>query len=429
MKRTLSPSAEIEAQIEQLLAVGVGENPREALSELAKLGARLIVQRAARTSSTRGLAERAMSAGPIISVGFATTSGAGNGYRARRVQTAEGELEVESRRSARRPSRSCLRCSCTRRSCWHPAAGGDGRWRLRPRPLDARSNRCASRRGSASSRRSTASRICQELRERFEQFKRRDLYGVGLVALFLDAIFLNVRPKGPKEGVLCAWGFTEQGERVLVGVCLGMRESHEDWLSLARDLIACGRGAPMLVVADGAPGLIKAVEQCWPSSDRQHCSVHRARNLIAKLPSKTASGRAGPIGRRSTRPRTSATEGSGSGPRRRARADRVCVGREMPRGRSRCSRRPSALPATPPQALAFDNLLERTLGEVKRRTKVIGRFPGEESCLSLVWDVLDLQINNTCNGVRLSDIDRHKLYRLRHQPAESDAEHKEVAAA
>ena len=131
---------------------------------------------------------------------------------------------------------------------------------------------------------STASRICAELRERFARFGRRDLYGVGLVALFLDAIFLNVRPKGPKEGVLCAWGFTESGERILVGVCLAMRESHEDWLSLARDLIARGLPAPMLVVADGAPGLIKAVEQCWPSSDRQHCSVHRARNLIAKLP-------------------------------------------------------------------------------------------------------------------------------------------------
>src|SRR5207247_2427857 len=92
------------------------------------------------------------------------------------------------------------------------------------------------------------------------------------------------RPNGPKEGVLCAWGFTESGDRVLIGVSLGMRESHEDGLGLARDLIARGLGAPMLIVADGAPGLIKAVEQCWPASDRQHCSVHRARNLIAKLP-------------------------------------------------------------------------------------------------------------------------------------------------
>jgi hypothetical protein len=47
-------------------------------------------------------------------------------------------------------------------------------------------------------------------------------------------------------------GFTEQGERVLVGVCLGMRESHEDWLGLARDLIGRGLPAPMPIVADGA---------------------------------------------------------------------------------------------------------------------------------------------------------------------------------
>src|SRR5438876_155635 len=46
VKRTVPPSAEIEEQIDRLLAVGVGENPRESLSELAKLGARLIIQRA-----------------------------------------------------------------------------------------------------------------------------------------------------------------------------------------------------------------------------------------------------------------------------------------------------------------------------------------------------------------------------------------------
>ena len=67
---------------------------------------------------------------------------------------------------------------------------------------------------------------------------------------------------------------------------LGMRESHEDWLALARELIARGLQAPMLIVADGAPGLIKAVEQCWPASDRQHCAVHRLRNLSAKLPER-----------------------------------------------------------------------------------------------------------------------------------------------
>jgi putative transposase len=86
--------------------------------------------------------------------------------------------------------------------------------------------------------------------------------------------------------VLVAWGFTEDGERVLLSVMLGMREAHEDWLALGRDLIARGLGAPLLLVADGAPGLIKAIEQCWPASDRQHCAVHRVRNLLAKLPER-----------------------------------------------------------------------------------------------------------------------------------------------
>jgi Transposase, Mutator family len=73
--------------------------------------------------------------------------------------------------------------------------------------------------------RSTASRICEELRERYEAFKRRSFCDIRLVALFLDATFISVRPSGPKEGVLVAWGFTEEGERVRLSVTLGMRES------------------------------------------------------------------------------------------------------------------------------------------------------------------------------------------------------------
>ena len=101
--------------------------------------------------------------------------------------------------------------------------------------------------------RSTASRTCEELKERFAAFKRRDLYEIHLVALFPDATFIAVRPDGPKEGVQVAWGFTEDGERVLLSVALGMRESFEDRQTLARDLISRGLGAPMLIVSPTAP--------------------------------------------------------------------------------------------------------------------------------------------------------------------------------
>ena len=51
------------------------------------------------------------------------------------------------------------------------------------------------------------------------------------------------------------------------------------------------------------------------------------------------------------------------------------------------------------------NLLERSLGEVKRRTKVMGRFPGETSCLTLVWAILDLLITHQTNGIHFTALD------------------------
>jgi transposase-like protein len=74
------------------------------------------------------------------------------------------------------------------------------------------------------------------------------------------------------------------------------------------------------------------------------------------------------------------------------------------------------------------NLLERSLGEVKRRTKVMGRFPGETSCLTLVWAVLDLLITHRTNGIHFTALDRQHLKRASYQ----DNEHtipEEVTAA
>ena len=74
------------------------------------------------------------------------------------------------------------------------------------------------------------------------------------------------------------------------------------------------------------------------------------------------------------------------------------------------------------------NLLERSLGEVKRRTKVMGRFPGEESCLTLVWAVLDLLITHETNGIRFNELDRQRLKRMRYQGSDQ-AIPEEVSAA
>jgi hypothetical protein len=58
------------------------------------------------------------------------------------------------------------------------------------------------------------------------------------------------------------------------------------------------------------------------------------------------------------------------------------------------------------------NLLERSLEEVRRRTKVIGRFPGETSCLSLCWAVLDLFLAGA-RGLGLSDLECRQVVQMK----------------
>jgi putative transposase len=431
VRRTVPPSAEIEEQIDQLLAVGVGENPRESLSELAKLGARLIISALSRTSSTLGLAVRARSAGPNISAGCATTTrGCATAFAPRKVQSAEGELEVEipQVREAAETFASKLFPRGTKLVRTEPlkalVIGGFVRG-LSMRDVESLCGQA----GLGPLSKSTASRICQELRERFEAFKRRDLYDIQVAALFLDAVFLSVRPDGPKEGVLVAWGFTEQGERVLLSVMLGMRESHEDWLALGRDLIARGLGAPLLVVADGALGLIKAVEQCWPASDRQRCCVHRARNLYAKLPERERER----VKQAYWRALDDAISHSDAKQRLQALVEQLDKGGYAAAARCLADDLDALVvhlryPPRHRRRWRSTNLLERSLGEVKRRTKVMGRFPGEQSCLSLVWAVLDLLITHETNGIRFNQLDRQRLARMRYKDSEQTTP-EEVTAA
>ena len=262
--------------------------------------------------------------------------------------------------------------------------------------------------------RSTASRVCQELRDRYRAFRARSLAEIKLLVLFLDAIYLPTRPSGAKEGVLVAWGYTESGERVLLDVCLGQRERHEDWLEMGRGLTRRGLRAPWMTVVDGAPGLIKAVEELWPDSDRQRCTVHRLRNVLAKLPKKAE------LHDRVRNAYWAALDQAGSAADGEARL-RALVGElqtEYPSAAACLAEDLPALcvhlryPLRLRKRLRSTNLLERSLGEVKRRTKVIGRFPGETSCLSLCWAVLDLVIAGA-RGLALTDFEHLQLADMR----------------
>jgi transposase-like protein len=197
VRRTVPPSAEIEAQIEQLLAVGVGDNPRESLSELARLGARLIIQGAVEYEFDAWLGRARYEHRPEYQRGLRNyESGLGNGFRPRTVQTAEGELEIQIRqvREAAETFASRLFPRTPKLVRTEPLKAlviGAFVRGLSMRDVESLCEQA----GLGKLSRTAASRMCEELRERFEQFKSRSLYEVNVVALFLLLrVFDNAKP-------------------------------------------------------------------------------------------------------------------------------------------------------------------------------------------------------------------------------------------
>jgi putative transposase len=373
-------------QIDAILLDGVSGPER--LSQLARLSAQLVIQRAVEDEVAVFLGRPRYAREP-------DAHGRRNGHRPRRIQTAEGQITIQVPQ---------VRDSLTR---FVSSVIPDTRAITRTRPLEALvigayvrglSDRdiedLAREVGLGQLSKSSVSRLCGELRDRYRAFRAWSLAGIRLLALFLDAIYLPVRPEGPREGVLVAWGFDQDGERVLLDLCLGQRERLEDWLELGRGLTARGLAEPLLVVGDGAPGLVRAITELWPGADRQRCAVHRLRNVLAKLPKQ-------PALHDRVRAAYWAALDEAAGPDQADAGLRALVGeleRDYPSAAACLADDLPALtvhlryPLRLRKRWRSSNLLERSLGEVRRRTKVMGRFPGETSCLSLSWAVMDLVI-------------------------------------
>ena len=77
---------------------------------------------------------------------------------------------------------------------------------------------------------------------------------------------------------LCAWGITDEGEKVLLHLSPGTKEDTASCTAFFQDLKRRGLEDPLLVVPDGAPGLIRAVEEYFPRAERQRALLARAKS-------------------------------------------------------------------------------------------------------------------------------------------------------
>ncbi len=147
---------------------------------------------------------------------------------------------------------------------------------------------------------STVSRVCQAIRDEFDTWRTRRLDEVELDYLFLDGSHFKMHTGTRAEPVLAAWAITTAGKPVLVGLEAAGNEGNDARDGFLDELKQCGLHPPLLVISDGAAGLVGAIDRAMARSLRQRCLIHRARNILAKVPAHARPRSRSPTGRSST---------------------------------------------------------------------------------------------------------------------------------
>jgi transposase-like protein len=135
----------------------------------------------------------------------------------------------------------------------------------------------------------SATNICRLKRiweEEWKDWSRRDLSDKHYVYVWADGIYFTVRLEdeaNKKQCILVLMGAMANGQKELIGIADGYRESEQSWTELLRALQSRGLVlSPKL--ADGALGFWAACRKLWPDTREQRCWVHKTANVLNKLP-------------------------------------------------------------------------------------------------------------------------------------------------
>jgi putative transposase len=132
---------------------------------------------------------------------------------------------------------------------------------------------------------SVVARLRGEWEADHARWQRRDLSARRYVYLWADGVYLQARMEPQAECMLVLIGATPEGRKELVGFQVGLRESTQSWRELLVGLKARGLAiAPELATGDGALGFWKALDEVWPTTRHQRCTVHKTANVLDKLP-------------------------------------------------------------------------------------------------------------------------------------------------
>ena len=132
----------------------------------------------------------------------------------------------------------------------------------------------------------TLVRLKEDWAAQYQAWGQRSLAEHRYAYLWLDGIYVGCGPANDKTVLLCVIGARDDGQKELLALAVGYRESTASWGDLLRDVRDRGLATPLLAIGDGNLGAWAALTEVFPTTRHQRCWNHRVLNVQDKLPKR-----------------------------------------------------------------------------------------------------------------------------------------------
>ena len=265
---------------------------------------------------------------------------------------------------------------------------------------------------------SQVSAMAAELDELVEGFRSRPLDGGPYTFIWIDALTQKVREGGRTVNVHCliATGVNAAGYREILGIDVTSSEDGAGWLAFLRGLVARGLSGVQLVISDDHAGLVNAIAAVLPGAAWQRCRTHYHRNLLTRVP-KSAQPWV------STLVRTIFEQPDADSVQAQHGQAVAALEAKLPQAAAHLDQARddilafTAFPREVWRQIWSNNPQERLNKEIRRRTGVVGIFPGRDAIIRLVGAVLAEQNDEWTESRRYMGLEILAACRKAAQPA------------
>ena len=230
----------------------------------------------------------------------------------------------------------------------------------------------------------TVSELNKKIYTQIEQWRNRPLTE-SYAYVYLDGIYLKRSWGGSVRNiaVLVAVGVDSAGFREILGICEGLKEDQESWRSFLRHLKARGLKGVELVISDKCLGLVETLGEFFADAHWQRCMVHFYRNVFSAVPNAKVKEVAAMLKAIHAQEDRDAALAKAALVVERLESMRLSKAAATVRDGIDETLSYYYFPREHWLRIRTNNMLERIMREIRRRTRVVGNFPDGQSALML----------------------------------------------